>query len=124
MKNFIAAVKQEVSNLVAVVAAGQGHAVVAAVHHAAEAEVAAEAGAAVGRRVVAAGVPAAAEVRLRPGARAATAATVTEGRKTRKKSSDPPAVLMKIEGKWVEGGMGGSEIFDFKTLDILYHFNR
>lgn len=116
MKNFIVAVKQEVSNQVAVVAAGQGHAVAAAVHHAVEAGVAAEVGVVAGPLAVAAGVPVAAEVHLQPGV--ITAVTVTEERRTRKKSLDLPAVLMRIKGG------GGSEIFEFKANGHVVPFQQ
>lgn len=95
MKNSAAVVKQEASNRPVVDTAGQGHVAVVAVLRAVEAGVAAEA--AVDHLVVAAGVPAKAGVHRQQGVRASMAATVTEGRRTRRRSSGRPAALMKIE---------------------------
>lgn len=129
MKNSAVVVKQEASNRPEVVAAGQGHEAVVAVHRAVEAGVAAEA--AVDHLVVAAGVPAEAGVRRRQEVRASMAATVTEGRRTRRRSLGRPAVLMKIEeallknNSWRIQSKGCNNIFweaVFYFFDFVFFF--
>lgn len=105
MKNSAVVVKQEVSNRLEVVTAGQGHVAVVAVHRAVEAGVAAEA--AVDHLAVAAGVPVEAGVLHQQEVRANTAVTVTEGRRTRRRSLGRPAALMKIKGALLKRTHGG-----------------
>lgn len=129
MKNSAVVVKQEASNRPEVVAAGQGHVAVVAVHRAVEAGVAAEA--AVDHLVVAAGVPAEAGVRRRREVRASMAATVTEGRRTRRRSLGRLAVLMKIEeallknNSWRIQSKGCNNFFGeamFYSFDFVFFF--
>lgn len=124
MKNSAVVVKQEVSNRLEVVTAGQGHVAVVAVHRAVEAGVAAEA--AVDHLVVAAEVPVEAGVLHQQEVRANTAVTVTEGRRTRRRSSGRPAALMKIEGallkknSWRILSKWCNNIFRWKLYFILW----
>lgn len=126
MKNSAVVVKQEVSNRLEVVTAGQGHVAVVAVHRAVEAGVAAEA--AVDHLVVATEVPVEAGVLHQQEVRANTAVTVTEGRRTRRRSSGRPAALMKIEGallkknSWRILSKWCNIIFRWKPYFILWIF--
>lgn len=121
MKNSAVVVKQEVSNRLEVVTAGQGHVAVVAVHRAVEAGVAAEA--AVDHLAVAAGVPVEAVVLHQQEVRANTAVTVTEGRRTRRRSLGRPAALMKIEGALLKkNSKWCNNIFLWKPCFILWIF--